>query len=274
MTLLELLRWLVATWPEVPASEWRKMAVLAASVGFASGYQGTPQEYLPEAMLARWLTWLDTDEYAERCRQADAALEPKKAFPEEIVFSLDDEDPGLDVGWWSTTPGLEHAKQVIELDRLLRLWSTRLEDFGAAGLFRIAGWRGLEEVVFGREIWGTGTRKDFLRDTLILPDGALTHGARASLIPFTTQDEAQDDLPPLTSSATAPLTPAPAQQRRVARAAPVRERIKADMRRDIAANKLSAADLEALNEEAIATQYGASRDTCRKARQEVLEEFR
>ena len=75
MTLLELLRWLIETWPEVDgAAEWQAMTVRAASVGIAASRRGAPGDYKPEPMFAWWLTIFGTDEYAERCRRADAAL--------------------------------------------------------------------------------------------------------------------------------------------------------------------------------------------------------
>jgi hypothetical protein len=49
-------------------------------------------------------------------------------------------------------------------------------------------------------------------------------------------------------------------------------RIKGEMRNDLRTQALTKQGLRELKEEALAVQYGASRDTCRKARQEVLSE--
>ena len=54
---------------------------------------------------------------------------------------------------------------------------------------------------------------------------------------------------------------------------PDRNRVKEAMLADLRAGNFTAADFEEMTEEAMKAQYGASRDTCRKARNEALSKF-
>lgn len=72
---------------------------------------------------------------------------------------------------------------------------------------------------------------------------------------------------PMTTSGKSAGAPEPAARKRGPKSA-VGERVKAEMR------TLPPSELKGLKEAAMAVMFGASRDTCRKARDEVLSEFR
>jgi hypothetical protein len=203
MTLIELLRWIVETWPEVDAAEWQAMVLRAARrgiiverwpgvagaaewqamilraarFGIAAGRERAPYDYEPEMMLAWWLTLLATDpsEYNARWHRA------RHPDPADIAFELDG-PAGWGIGRWDGKPEPQYAAELVELDRQCHRCLDLLADFGAAGVFEIDGLIGLEPVHLGREIWRVA-RPDFIRNALVMPDCPTVFGARASLVP-------------------------------------------------------------------------------------------
>jgi hypothetical protein len=236
MILIELLRWLVETWPErrsyrpdmelvkaattpevtlqriakqtrlarrtLGEGEYQFLCSLAATVGAAAWAHEMPSwapetSHTPEMWLRRWFTCFGTSEHIRRRVWAMDVLGRDKH---------------------------QRCEPVETLDQLAERWLTRLRDFGAARVFEIAG--------HGPEIWSAlPVRCDFVLNALIGADGTRLTDVNARIV------GAERDLPriggttdPLIATDTGTAQSAPPRQRQ--RPAPERDRVVTALLRD------------------------------------------
>lgn len=218
MNLLQVLRWLVETWPQhqsvtpttpeeiwrrqrqvvLGPAEWQLITMLAATVACTAGETGDP-----EALLAWWFSIYGTPERnVRRQRAIDALHQSSTSDPVPVgpVFGFDDPDTGFDQSRWDYP--MQRPEQVGELDTITQRWLCRLAKFGRHGVFTVTGMIDDNEaplgrkVTLGREIWRPDyVRLNFCRNVIELTNGQTIYGAEATLTPYQRSDVPPHDGP-------------------------------------------------------------------------------